>query len=163
MKAPWPVSRGTKKVVGQVRVGAVDDLVAHVVGQLHGPALGDLEDRALAGHEVEAGRGHGHAASGGEVGGEPASGEVLAGGGVEGGGLQVRLDVRLGDLPPVLDDRVALGVLLLAGGVEGRRPGVAQVDEPVLSAPLEPVPGDPLNGLGTPVGAHIGKNLSGTG
>ena len=77
---------------------------------------------------------------------------------MEGGGLEVRLDVRLGDLPPVLDDGVALGVLLLTGGVEGRRPGVAQVDEPVLGASLELVPGDPLNSLGAPVGAYVGEN-----
>ena len=141
------------------RVGAVDDLVAHVVGQLHGPALGDLEDRPLAGHEVQAGRGDGHAAGGGEVRGEAASGEVLAGGGVEGGGLQIRLDVRLGDLPPVLDDGVALGVLLLTGGVERGGPGVAQVDEAVLGASLELVTGDPLNGLGAPVGAHVTEEL----
>ena len=145
------------------RVGTVDDLVAHVVGQLHGPALGDLENGPLTGHEVEACRGDGHAAGGGEVGGEAASGEVLAGGGMEGGGLQIRLDVRLGDLPPVLDDGVALGVLLLAGGVEGRRPGVAQVDEAVLGASLELVTGDPLNGLGAPVGAHIAEELGTVG
>ena len=63
----------------------------------------------------------------------------------------------------MLDDGVALGVLLLTGGVEGRRPGVAQVDEPVLGASLELVPGDPLNGLGAPVGAHVAEELGAVG
>ena len=67
------------------------------------------------------------------------------------------------NLPVRFHRRVALRVALLAGAVQRRRAGVNQVNDAVLRPPGERLPGDPLNGVRRPVGAHVGKHLGGAG
>ena len=93
------------------------------------------------------------------MGGEAAAAEVAGVGRVEGGLVDHRLDVGLGDLPPGLDGRVAVGVLGRKRAVQRGGARVAQVDDAAGGAPLGAVTGDALDRVGAPVGAHVGEDL----
>ena len=61
-------------------VRALHERVGDLVGQLHGPALGDLQHGAKALDEIQADHGRGHFRAGDKVAGEAAAAEVVEAG-----------------------------------------------------------------------------------
>ena len=99
-------------------VRALHERVGDLVGQLHGPALGDLQHGAKALDEIQTNHGRGHFRAGDKVAGEAASAEVVEAGLAPDGRVGHLLDVLVGDLPPLLHDSVAILVSAFAAGVE---------------------------------------------
>ena len=62
---------------------------------------------------------------------------------MEGGSVEVFLDILVGNLPPMLYDGVALSVTLLAGGVKGCGTRVAQINKATSGSSGELVSGNP--------------------
>ena len=92
------------------------------------------------------------------MGREAAATEVAGRGRVEGRGLERGLAVLLGELIPGLDDVLAVAHSL-AGTVQRGRAGVTQVEQTRGRAALGLPTGGPLDGLGAPVGTHVGEDL----
>lgn len=130
----------------------------HRFGQRHAPAFGNLQHRPQAFDDVHPGHGERHAAFGQEAGREAAAAEVFVDRRAPFGRREAGIRLVLFNLPVRFHRRVALRVALLAGAVQRRRAGVNQVNNAVLRPPGERLPGDPLNGVRRPVGAHVGKH-----
>src|SRR5699024_5744534 len=128
---------------GPGAVGAQVDGGVHVVGQVGGPALGQLQHRADALHDVHAQHGHGHLGRAAEVAGEAAAAEVLLVGTAPVGGLQAGVYVLVVHLPEGLHYMLALVVGDGAGAVQRGGAGIDEVDEAVLRHARGLVAGDP--------------------
>ena len=89
---------------------------------------------------------------------EAATTEVAGRGRVEGRNLKRGLTVLLGELIPGLNDVLAVAHCL-TGTIQRGRAGVTQVEQAGGRASLGLPAGGLLDGLGTPVGAHIGEDL----
>ena len=77
---------------------------------------------------------------------------------MEGRGLERGLAVLLGELIPGLDDILAVAHSL-TGTVQRGRAGVTQVEQTRGRAALWLPTGGPLDGLGAPIGTHVGEDL----
>jgi len=159
------VATGGEPGAGPGGVGAHEQGVGNVVGELDGPAFGDLEDRAETLDQVQTDHGSGHFGTGGEGGGEAAATEIAVVGCGPGGGLGHLLDILVGDFPPLSHDAVAVFVLAFAAGVKGGSAGVDKVDKAAVLFGLafDLVAGGTLGGLGGPVGADVGEHLGAVG
>ena len=81
-----------------------------LVGQISRPALGNLQDGSNALHNVEAQHRNRHLCLAAEVTGISAAAEVLIVRATPIGGVQARLDVRIGHLPERFHHMIALGI-----------------------------------------------------
>ena len=113
---------------GPFDVGALFDGEGDLVGQLDRIALGDLQNRSEATHQVQAAHRHGHLARGAEVSREAATTEVAGRGRVEGRGLKRGLAVLLGEFVPGLNDVLAVAHCL-TGTIQRGRAGVTQIEQ----------------------------------
>ena len=121
------VAARRKPCAGPCGVGALHELIRHLVGQVHRPALGYLEHGAEALDEIQSDHGDGHFRTGDKVAGEAAAAEVVKASLAPYGSVGHFLYVLVGDLPPALHDFVAVFVGAFAAGVEAGRAGVEQV------------------------------------
>ena len=135
----------------------------HRFRQLYAPAFGDLQYRAKTFDDIHAGHGERHAAFGQEAGGEAAAAEIFMNRRAPFGGREAGVGFLLADFPVRLHGWLAFRIALFAGAVQRRRTGVDQVDDAVLRQPGERLSGDAFYRFRRPVGAHVGKYLSGAG
>ena len=126
--------------------------------QFDDDTFSQLQHRPQALHQVETRHRHRHAAARDEVGGPTAAPEVLDRACVPRRRLKALLDFPRRDFPVRLHHRLAVA-FLLPGRVQRRRAGVDEVQEPARRATGQFVAGHALDGLRTPVRAHIGKHL----
>lgn len=110
------------------RVGAFVDGVVNLVGQISRPALGNLQDGSNALHNVEAQHRNRHLCLAAEVAGISTAAEVLIVRATPIGGVQARLDVRIGHLPERFHHMIALGIYAGTGTIQGRCAGIDEVN-----------------------------------
>ena len=137
------------------RVGALVDGVVNLIGQISRPSLGNLQDGANPLHNVEAQHRDRHLCLATEVAGISATAEVLIVRTAPIGGVQARLDVRIGHLPERLHHVVTLDIHAGTGTIQSRCAGIDEVNKAVGSNAVRLLPCHTLAGFGASVGAHI--------
>lgn len=145
------------------RVGAHVELVVYLIGQGGGVALSYLKHRAETHDDVDSYHCHGHDSLSLEVRGVSAASEISEVCGAPVGSLEHSVDILVGDVPPLLHDRVAVLVLADAGGVKRGGAGVDEVDEAVLGNALGAHAADSFNSVGAPVCTNIGEQARSAG
>ena len=141
-RALFSVAAGSKPSAGPSGIGALHQGIGNLIGELHSPALGDLQHGPNALHKVQADHGAGHLGLGGIVAGEAAAAEVIEAGFAPYGSVGHLLDILVGNLPPSLHGGVAVLIGALAAGI--------QVATPSLSTPCKIIASKILT-----IGGHI--------
>ncbi len=155
------VTAGREPGAGPGVISPFPEHIRHLVGQVHGPAFGDLQHRPQAANQIQPDHGRRHHGSCQETGGESAAAEIAIVRRVPGGRRQNRLLVFFGYIPPFLHDAVAIRVFRLAAGVQAGRAGIDQMDQAAVlfRRAFQLIPRGALHGLRAPEGAHVGEDL----
>lgn len=119
------------------------------------PAITGLQDGANALNNVEAQHRDRHLCLTTEVAGISAAAEVLIVCTAPIGGVQARLDVRIGHLSERLHHVVTLSIHAGTGAIQDRCAGIDEVNKVVGGNAVRFLPGHTLAGFGAPVGRLI--------